>query len=175
MMFCLLIYIIGSLVTYRGGFNLDRMLHRGIYNIEDEKLPPFKWSFRNIFRKLIGITPEYTTGDKIISWSVFIYSFVYKFLGTFVLVVIWNAVSPWKTEWWGTYFFVVYLGVPLISAAVTTVWFFWGGLIDLKRLFTDLENRIDNPLDNGQVEGEVSLADRTAFSELEKESDGNEE
>ena len=173
MMFCLLVYIIGSLVTYHGGFNLDRMLHRGIYNIDDEKQPPFKWSFHNIFRKLIGITPEYSTGDKIISWSVFIYSFVYKFLGTFVLVVIWNAVSPWKPEWWGTYFFVVYLGVPLISAAVTTVWFFWGGLIDLKRLFTDLENRIDNPLDNGQVEGEVSLADRTAFSELEKDSAQN--
>ena len=171
MVFCLLIYVVGSLVTYKGPFNLDRMLHRGIYNVGDEKQAPFKWSFRNVFKKMIGITPEYTTGDKIISWSVFTYSFIYKFLGTFVLVVIWNVISPWKPQWWGTYFFVVYLGVPVFSAAITTVWFFGGGLIDLRRLFVDLAARVDNPLDNGQVDGEVSLADQAVFNEREKEKD----
>ena len=85
-----------------------------------------------------------------------------------MLVVIWNLVSPWKPEWWGTYFFVVYLGVPVFSAAITTVWFFGGGLIDLRRLFVDLAARVDNPLDNGQVDGEVSLADQAVFSEREK-------
>ena len=175
MVFCLVIYIVGSLVTYKGPFNLDRMLHRGIYNVGDEKQAPFKWSFRNVFKKMIGITPEYTTGDKIISWSVFFYSFIYKFLGTFVLVVIWNAVSPWKPEWWGTYFFVVYLGVPVFSAAITTVWFFGGGLIDLRRLFKDLAARVDNPLDNGQVEGEVSLADQAVFSARESSEKSSEE
>ena len=168
MAFCLVIYIVGSLVTYKGPFNLDRMLHRGIYNTDGDKKEVFKWSFRTAFKKIIGITPEFSTGDKIISWSVFIYSFIYKFLGCFVLVVLWNAISPWKPAWWGTYFFVISLVIPTIAAAITTVWFFGGGLIDLRRLFRDLEARVDNPYDNGQVEGNVSLADVAVFSDLEK-------
>ena len=66
---------------------------------------------------------------------------------------------------------MVYLGVPVFSAAITTVWFFGGGLIDLRRLFIDLAARVDNPLDNGQVDGEVSLADQAVFNEREKEKD----
>ena len=64
--------------------------------------------------------------------------------------------------------FVISLVIPTIAAAITTVWFFGGGLIDLRRLFRDLEARVDNPYDNGQVEGNVSLADVALFSDLEK-------
>ena len=175
MIFCLLAYVIGSLVTYKGPFNLDRMLHRGVYNTDGDNKAQFKWSFRTVFKKMIGITPEFSTGDKVITWSVFIYSFVYKFLLAFVLVVVWNIFSPWKPAWWGHYFFVIYLAVPLFAAFVTTFWFIIGGVIDMKRLFRDLENRIANPLDNGQVEGNVSLSDVEAFSKkglLDKEQNG---
>ena len=129
----------------------------------------FKWTFRNVFKKMIGITPEFTTGDKIITWSVFIYSFVYKFLIAFVLVVVWNIFSPWKPAWWGHYFFVIYLAVPLFAAFVTMFWFIIGGVIDMRRLFRDLEKRIANPLDNGQVEGNVALSDVDIFSRKERE------
>ncbi|MBR1965635.1 MAG: sodium:panthothenate symporter [Lentisphaeria bacterium] len=166
---CLIVYIVGSLVTFKGMFNLDRMLHRGIYNTDGEQKETFSWSFRHAFQKLIGITPEFTRGDKIITWSVFIYSFVYRFLIAFVVVIIWNAISPWKPEWWGTYFFVLYLGVPLLSAIVSIFWFVIGGVMDMRRLFHDLNAREDNPLDNGVVEGHVSLADVAKFAEKEKE------
>lgn len=35
-------YTVGSLVTYRGPYNLERLLHRGIYNTDGEKssIPP---------------------------------------------------------------------------------------------------------------------------------------
>ena len=170
MLFCLLAYFVGSLVTYKGPFNLDRMLHRGIYNTDGENKAQFKWSFRTVFIKLIGITPEFTTGDKIITWSVFIYSFIYKFLLAFVMVVVWNIFSPWKPEWWGKYFFVIYLAVPLGSALITSFWFIIGGIIDIRRLFRDLEKRIVNPLDNGQVEGNVSLSDIEEFSRKERQN-----
>ena len=120
---------------------------------------------------MIGITPEYTTGDKVISWSVFIYSFIYKFLISFLLVVIWNLFSPWNLKWWSGYFFIVYLAIPLAAAAVTTVWFTFGGIKDMFRLFRDLKARIDNPLDNGQVVGNVSLADAEVFSKLAGEKE----
>jgi len=171
MIFCLAIYVIGSLVTYKKPFNLDRMLHRGIYNTDGENKRQERWSLRNTFGKLIGITPEYTVGDKIISWSVFIYTFIYRFLIAFVMVVIWNIFSPWKPAWWGHYFFIVYLAVPAAAAFITSFWFIIGGLIDMRRLFIDLKKHVDDPLDNGQVEGNVSLSDAKIFAEREKEKE----
>lgn len=175
MMLCILIYCLVSWITYRGPFNLDRMLHRGIYSIDGEKNIKTAWTFRNVFSKLIGITSEYTRGDKIIAWSVFLYSFVYKFIITFLLVVLYNAVSPWPMKWWGYYFLVVSLIVPGIVAAISTVWFSIGGAIDLRRLFIDLKNRKDNPLDDGRVEGNMSLADKAILEEIDKEQEEKED
>ena len=99
----------------------------------------------------------------------FLYSIVYKFFIAFIVVVIWNAVTPWKVEWWGTYFFITTLLIPGIVAFISTFWFGIGGAVDIYRLFRDLEKRIDNPLDNGWVEGHVSLADKERFDKLEAE------
>ena len=86
-------YVVGSLVTQKEPYNLDRLLHRGEYDLSDEYKEPFKWSIRNAFKKLVGITPEYTRGDKIITWSVFTYAIIYKFGLCFVGVLIWNMIS----------------------------------------------------------------------------------
>ena len=51
---------------------------------------------------------------------------------------------------------------------VSTVWFFWGGTKDTIQLFRDLEARIDNPLDDGRVSGQVSLVDQEAMEHLEE-------
>ncbi|MPM82297.1 hypothetical protein SDC9_129358 [bioreactor metagenome] len=167
MLITLALYCIVSALTWKEPFNLDRMLHRGIYNVDGDHRPAAAWSVRNVFSKLIGITPEYTRGDRIIAWSVFFYSFVYTFLFSFVGVVIWNIVTPWPVEWWGHYFFITTLLVPGLVALVSTFWFGIGGAIDLFRLFRDLEQRNINPLDDGRVEGQVSLADRARFAEVE--------
>ncbi len=160
-------YIIGSLITYREPFNLDRMLHRGIYSDEGEAPKKESWTPRAIFRKLIGITDEYTTGDKVIAWSVFCWSLVYSFGIMFCGVIIWNAVSPWPAERWGVYFFITTIVAALTVGTVSTIWFLIGGIIDIKALFRDLEARVANPLDNGRVEGHVSLADKAHFEEIE--------
>ena len=48
---------------------------------------------------------------------------------------------------------------------------FIGGTIDLFRLFRDLEHREADALDNGQVDGNVSLADRERFAKLEAKTE----
>nr|WP_281398081.1 hypothetical protein [Ruficoccus amylovorans] len=156
-------YVIGSALTQRKPFNLDRLLHRGVYDIAGEYKPPFKWSIRNACQKLIGITPEYTLGDKVIAWSVFGYAIIYKFGLCFVGVLIWNLISPWPTQTWSTYFLVTSLWVTAVLGVISTVWFLIGGIVDIRKLFRDLAARIDDPLDNGMVEGHVSLTDKAAF------------
>ncbi len=153
-------YCLVSVITCRKPFNLEQMLHRGIYNIDGEdKKAPEAWSFRNIIRKIVGITPDYTTGDRLIAWGVFYHSIVYRFIIAFVLVVVWNLVAPWPIKWWDEYFFISLLLEPSLIGIITTVWFFIGGLIDLRQLFRDLAARKENPLDDGRVENGVSVAD----------------
>ena len=165
---CLALYIGVSLLTRRELFNLDRMLHRGKYDVAGDHKPAEGWSFRGVFSKLIGITPEYTRGDRLIAWSVFIYSFGYTFLIAFVFAALYNWFSPWPIEWWGRYFFVVSLVVPGTVAAISTVWFTIGGFLDLRRLFRDLKRRVANPLDDGRVEGNMSLADKKELEEADR-------
>jgi Na+/proline symporter len=158
-------YVIGSFLTCREPYNLDRMLHRGIYKVEGEVKKPFTWTPGNVIKALVGINEEYSRGDKIIAWSVVSYAIIYKFGFCFLLVLIWNLIDPWPLEWWSTYFFVTSLVVTGVIGIISTVWFFIGGVIDIRQLFKDLADRVDNPLDNGMVQGHISLADRALFKE----------
>jgi hypothetical protein len=219
------VYVVGSLLTYKGPFNLERMLHRGKYDTDgahvvvENSLPkqpviprgprmiysvvapvavwvigialwnmstpwPIRgarawfwvtalaatsvgaavssqWLWKNVIRKLLGIDKECTRGDKILIWSVFVFTIVYQMFACFIVVVIWNAISPWPDAWWSHYFYVTQLVVPAIIGVISTVWFVWGGVVDTKQLFKDLSARVDNPLDDGRVHGHVSLMDET--------------
>ena len=165
-------YIIFSLLTYKEPFNLDRMLHRGIYDTEGKAALKTPWTIKSVFSKLIGITPEYSKGDRLIAWSVFIYSFVYQLGFCFFAVLIWNIISPWPAIWWSHYFYITSILVSAVIGVVSTVWFLTGGIIDLRRLFRDLKERKANPLDNGMVSGNVSLADAADFSNISKKQEG---
>ena len=146
-------YIIGSYLTYKP-YNLDKLLHRGEYS-DGHIVERQSWTLRNVFAKLLSITPDYTRGDKVIAWSVFIYSFIYQLGLTFIAVVIWNAISPWPNEWWSNYYYIAYLLVPGIVGVISTVWFSIGGTVDIIRLFKDLAARTVDTSDNGQVFQEI--------------------
>lgn len=142
-------YVIGSMITYKP-YDLDKLLHRGKY--ADQPAPPrMEWTFRNVFAKLIGITSEYTLGDKIIAYSVFIYSIGYHFILVFCGIMIWNVFYRWPDQWWTVKFFITSLVMPGIVAIISTVWFMWGGIRDSRQLLIDLEKRKANAEDNGQV------------------------
>jgi len=72
---------------------------------------------------------------------------------------------------WSNYFLITFLIVPGIVAVITTFWFGYGAIKDMRQLFRDLKARtgVDN-LDNGQVEGHVSLADKAVFEKIEEEN-----
>ena len=66
----------------------------------------------------------------------------------------------WGVREWTLRAFVVWIVYPLVVNTFTTVWFTWGTVRDLRDLFRDLAARKRDDLDNGMVEGHVSLADK---------------
>ena len=164
-----IIYMLVSLVTCRKPFNMERMLHRGIYaDDQATQLKKEPFSFRNlVFRKMVGIDSNYTTGDKILAWSVFVSSFGIFFLSFFVGVVIWDLLDPWTANNWSTFFFVKSILYAGCVGIVTTIWFSICGTRDLFRLFKDLAAKEANALDDGRVIGNISAADLAKVAEVE--------
>ena len=116
---------------------------------------PVKNNFgRRLLRHLVNITPDYTRGDRTVTWIVFGYTIVFKFLVAFVGAAVLGWTMGWGAREWGDYFFVVSIVVPAVVGLVTTVWFGIGTVRDLRRLFRDLETRVRDDSDNGMVEQE---------------------
>ena len=152
-------YVVVSWLTCKKPYNLDKLLHRGEYNlehfvdkeadqsvIESAKEKKFNW------KSLLGITPEYSKGDRILAWSVVIWSFYNFFF--FLVEAIWNLKPEWRwTEATWTNIWIYYsLPLSLLVGIVTTVWFTWGSSRDLYRLLKSLkeaQNTTDN--EDGQV------------------------
>ena len=170
-------YMVVSLLTCRKPFNMEKMLHRGIYadaNAVKVEKKPFKFStFMN--KNLLGIDNQYTKGDKVLAWSVFCYSFIYTFIILFVMVVVWNFCSSWNDEAWGVYFYIKQFVVVGIIGVVSTFWFGIGGTIDLFRLFRDLDAKESNDLDDGRVVNNMSVADMQHMQEIDKEKEAETE
>jgi Na+/proline symporter len=161
------LYIGLSLLTCRKPFNMDRLLHRGKYQREGMRIEKEPLTVKRALLKLLGITPEYTRGDKAIAWSVFIYTFGWTFLVCFVVVLTWNTIKAWNNENWATWFFINYLVVGSLLALVSTVWFFIGGTWDLRRLFRNLRAKESNDLDDGRVIDHVSTDDIALVEKVE--------
>jgi Na+/proline symporter len=165
------LYVIISLITCRTPFNLERILHRGKYRVagEAEKVKiPLTW--KTFPSKVIGIDSAYTRGDKILAWSVFLWSFGKVFVLFFVCVVIWNVFYKWPDEWWVHYFFITNVLVAGIVGVVSTVWFSIGGTTDLLKMFRALDKRAldeTNALDDGRVIGHISAVDAKRMEELD--------
>ncbi len=178
MLTAIILYVVLSLITCRTPFNLDRILHRGKYRThgEVEKVKiPLTW--KTFPSKILGIDSAYTRGDKILAWSVFLWSFGKAFILFFVCVVIWNFFYRWPAEWWVHYFFITNVVVAGIVGIVSTVWFSIGGTTDLMKMFKSLDKRTHddtNVLDDGRVVGHVSADDAKLMEQIEKKDGPNE-
>ena len=171
MLFIILVVSVGSyvvlgLLSRRKPFNMERMLHRGRYRVEGEEQVKERLTPSVIFKKLIGITSEYSKGDKILAWSVLIFTVGWTF-GSWPVIIIWNFFHRWPNEWWATWFSIQFLYVPLAIGVVSTIWFTIGGTWDLRRMFRRLSKHEADVLDNGRVVGHVSAADVAIVEKVE--------
>jgi SSS family solute:Na+ symporter len=154
-------YLVGAWLTYRQDFNLDRMLYRGPYAIAGEEKIAASANIRQrfSFNRLIGITPEFTTADRAISLSLFGYRILWFVV--FMVIVLWNIPTSWRwpEHWWINFWRVTSIWLPFVIALIMVVWFTWGGLKDIGRLFVRLRQVSENPLDDGTVVGHHNLAE----------------
>lgn len=124
-------YVSVSLISRRlkgyEDFNIDRMLHRGKYDREGvhakhtlattEIKESAPW-WKRTFVKLSGINEEFTRGDKIITWSVLIWSLGWNFAISFIGVLVWNLFSPWPDQYWVNWFFISALVVGSVVGVI---------------------------------------------------------
>ncbi len=144
-----LAYVTTSLLSKTPPADMDKLLHRGKYAIDNdhEHHAASSAKHRDFWRR-IGVSDEFTSGDRVIyilklCWALF-------FFLVFLLGTIFNAIWPipdrvWE-QWWG---FMV--GLSLTAAVITVVWFLWGGFRDLSVLVKQLRITVRDAADNGSV------------------------
>ena len=146
------LYIVVSLLTSHGRVcDMDKLLHRGKYRVEGVELKKQEWTAKGILRTLVGIDSNYTKSDRFLAWFVFYYGIVWGF-SSWLFALIWNLISPWKIEWWGNWFFLFNYIIPIFIGFISTFWFFFGGIYDMKKFFKYLKETTTDISDDGRVE-----------------------
>ncbi|MEK7413618.1 MAG: hypothetical protein AAB263_09930 [Planctomycetota bacterium] len=157
---CGTLFVTVSLWTCKVPYDMDRMLHRGKYRI-DEGLAPAEPKKRWSFLRLIGVDENYTKKDKILVCATFGWTLTWNLIA-FGLVM-WNIfVNRWTDLDWWHWKYVVGIILPLIVGTVTTIWFTIGAVIDMRDLFRRLRTVNPNDQDDGRVvghqnQGEIDL------------------
>ncbi|MBR7104917.1 MAG: sodium:solute symporter [Lentisphaeria bacterium] len=148
---CATLYITISLYEHyvlgRKDYNMDKLLHRGAYDLDNEHQDQSSGNVGWLARRL-GITKEFTTGDKLIYFATIAQTLMWFII--FLWFSIQRAiagvpVSQWMKLWHFKLFFSLILGISC------TIWFLVGGIKDVFGLFRALKNVRQDDADNGSV------------------------
>ncbi|MCI0513112.1 sodium:solute symporter [candidate division KSB1 bacterium] len=141
-----LIYIAVSWLGKRNAFDMNKLLHRGQYQIQDEHRVVAQAPVRGL--KMLGMGKEFTTGDKIIYIVTYIWTFVWFFV--FVIGTIYNLTHEASDLGWMKFWYI-YLIINILFAALIVIWFTFGGVKNLREMFADLKTRVRDHSDDGRV------------------------
>ena len=140
----IVVYILVSLATCRHPHDMEKLLHRGRYNVDPvtgEPLPPVKLPDRT-WRGILGIDDNFTRTDKLQCITLFSWSLAW--MSAFFVITIWNLIHPWPTSWWVNWTLWTSVILAFVICIATTIWFTWGGLKDLRMLFIRLKTQTVN-------------------------------
>ena len=156
MISCLVSYFLVSLLTRRGEpFNLKRMLHRGKYDTTTDHTKA-KDASKSLWVKLIGITDEFTKSDRIIAISTLCWYFLWVVIfvvGTIAMFTIGVSDEIWSRFWQVWVWVGAIIGIPI------TIFFTWGAIRDIRRLFAHLATDKRDVRDDGRVVDHHSVVD----------------
>ncbi|MEI7767289.1 MAG: hypothetical protein WCJ97_07615 [Phycisphaerae bacterium] len=158
-------YVVVSLLTPTEAFNMDRMLHRGIYRVASDTVEaPHRP--RGFIGRILGFDDNFTLWDKLAAGGIFWWTMFW--LAITLVGTVWNCwrpicrglglggpiaelLQPWSQDWWLTYWLISGLILPFVISAVTFVWFGIGGFKDLKLFFHALHTMTRDHEDDGRV------------------------
>ncbi len=147
-----LIYVVISLLDKRPAFNLDKLLHRGKYVIEEETkvidaAPQRGW-------KIFGMGKEFTKFDKLIYIANYIWTGGWTLV--FIVGTTYNLMYDVSDEAWLS-FWKIYLIIHIVVAVIAIIWFTIGGFKDLKEMLSSLKTRVRDDSDDGFITTEEKI------------------
>jgi len=147
---CLALFVVVSLLTCRQPYDLDKLLHRGRYQMPGEEKVAMAKGFK--LSRLAGINENFTPGDRRLAYFTLFWGLTPTFIN--LLVVIWNiSFGRWTLGQWWAWFYFWNVGIPIVGGVLTSIWFTWGVSRDLRSLFRDLRVEQIDASDDGQVHG----------------------
>jgi SSS family solute:Na+ symporter len=150
----------------RPAYNMDKLLHRGEYAIVGEHEKEIKKPPTGIRAILPSV--EFTRGDKFIYYAKLVWSLVW--FGIFVVISSYNLVFDVADGVWAT-FWAWRIGITLAIGIITTIWFFIGGVYDIRDLIITLKTVKRNVLDDGMVVDHHNLGEQVDDVELVEKID----
>ncbi|MCF7740488.1 MAG: sodium:solute symporter [Candidatus Marinimicrobia bacterium] len=139
-----LVYVVVSLVENKE-VNLDKILNRGKYKIEDDKIKIRKKQIVGI-KKLLG-------GEEFSNIDRFIYLITYIYIAFWLVIfiggtILYFTVGFTELQWMSFWKFWVIINVIIASAVF--VWFTFGGIKNLKTMFERLNTLERDSSDDGE-------------------------
>ena len=104
-------------------------------------------------------TSEFTRGDKFIYYGNLVWTL--GWFAVFLILTLYSLFNDMSDDAWLKYW-SIWMVITLIVGTVTTVWFFIGGIYDIRKLFDLLDNLKRDDRDDGRVEGRHIVADMPA-------------
>ena len=145
------VYILVSFATCKNPFNMDKLLHRGTYAIEDAAIEKEATKNSSIptFLRWIGITNEFTRSDTIIYITMIIWTAGWSL--TFIIGTIYNLTLRELTSEEWTFWWAIMLGIQGVVSVASAIWFTIGGAGDTLYLFRKLAHFETDASDDGTV------------------------
>lgn len=166
-------YVIFSLLSRRPPVNMDKLLNRGEYAVEQDGHHPTlpadltrsgveakatsqtqRLSRPERFWRRIGVNEDFTRGDRAIFIGQFCFGmfFVVACVVGSLIQVFWDIPNVLWSKWWA-----LTVGIAVVTGVVATVWFIWGGVLDLTDLTKRLRSVKRDLDDDGSVREDAHL------------------
>jgi SSS family solute:Na+ symporter len=142
----LVVYAVVSLAGRAAPFDLEKLLHRGRWRVEDDVVVGDGVVTR--LQRLFLFTPEFSRRDKVLYVATYAWTFLQ--FGIFVVGTIYNLTHDVSDASWSR-FWTWYVIVQFTAAGSVVVWFTLGGLRDLRRMFARLRALERDATDDGVV------------------------
>jgi SSS family solute:Na+ symporter len=171
MLIAIIAYAAVSLLTCREDFDMDRMLHRGVYARADgddaggvKAQSSQSRTGRITLGSVIGFDEKFTPGDKWIAGGLFTWTMM--FFAVAAIGTLCCSIWPWPASFWSEFWHVTAIIIPIVISVITAIWFSCGGVADTIDLFRQLRKERINALDSGFVMDHQNLDERNPPNQL---------